>query len=97
MGCRPLGIQMQTLKRCLSSAKFNLENCFALAFFIQLIEKENDDVTEMKFVNYGVGLHTLNDIIDARSQINASSLSNALPDAFRPPRPLCKKRPCLKE
>ena len=61
----------------------NLECWFALAFLIHL-KKENDDFA-------------LNDIIDARSQINASSLSNALPDAFRPPRPLCKKRPCLKE
>ena len=39
----------------------------------------------MKFVNYGVGLHTLNDTIDARSQINTPSLSNAPPYAFRPP------------
>ena len=86
---------MQTLKRS--------GELVCTCFFIHLIEKENDDVTEMKFVNYGVGLHTLNDTIDARSQINTPSLSNAPPYAFRPhrplrpPRPLCKKRPCLKE
>ena len=29
----------------------NLECWFALAFFVHLMEKENDDVTKMKFVN----------------------------------------------
>ena len=62
---------------------------------------------KMKFVNLWGWLFfvvvvvdfALNDIIDARSQINAPSLSNAPrpPHAFRPLRPLCKKRPCLKK
>ena len=46
----------------------NLECWFALAFLIHL-KKENDDFA-------------LNDIIDARSQINPPSLSNAPPSCL---------------
>ena len=64
MGCRPLRIQ--TLKRCLSSTKFKSGVSGSLASFVNLIEKGNDDVTKIKLLrNYGVGLHTLNDVIDA--------------------------------
>ena len=71
---------MQTLKRCLSSTKF-ISEVLVCIFFIHL-EKENDDVTKMKFVNLWLVFFVdfaLNDIIDARSQINALSLSNAPP------------------
>ena len=42
-------IPLQTLKRCLSSTKF-ISGVLVCSFFIHL-EKENDDVTKMKFVN----------------------------------------------
>ena len=98
MGCWPLSIPLQTLKRCLSSTKF-ISGVLVCSFFIHL-EKENDDVTKMKFVNLWGWVFfvdfALNDIIDARSKVNAPSLSNAPPYVFRPLRPLCNKRPCLK-
>ena len=84
----------------LSSTKFKSGELVCTCFFYTFSKgkwwRHKNEICKFMGLFFFVDF-ALNDIIEASSQINALSLSNAPPYSFRPLRPLCNKRPCLKE